>query len=132
GYGNARDGILRKYPQRRTSLETLRYALAARRARREDYAAAAQIFDQLQSPGASRMRQAEKLLAEARNSNATPERQLAALYDYAEFLSDNEDRIFFNDTLWNGFQTWAFVSRNPIPRSRLFRRLARNCRHPKH
>ena len=38
---------------------------------------------------------------------------MEALYEYAVFLSNNEDRIFFNDTLWSGFQTLAFVSRNP-------------------
>jgi hypothetical protein len=96
-----------------SSLDAVRYALAVRHARREEYGEAARIYEQLKSPRASRMRQAEKLLAATRIPGDAPERQLEARYAYAEFLSDNEDGIFFNDTLWHRLQTWVFMYRNP-------------------
>ena len=43
----------------RSSLEAVRYELAVRHARREEYADAATLLDRLQSPRASRMRRAE-------------------------------------------------------------------------
>jgi len=91
-----------------TSQDIIRYALAVRHARREKYQEAAQIFDQLRSPRAAKMKQAAKLFADTKSPGVPPERQLEALYDYAEFLSDNEDEIFFNDTLWHRFQTAGF------------------------
>src|SRR5438876_11140277 len=96
-----------------SALEAVRYARAVRHARHEEYSEAAQIYDQLKSPRAARMRQAARLFQNVKNSAGQKERQVEALYEYAVFLSNNEDRIFFNDTLWSGFQTLAFVSRNP-------------------
>ena len=58
------------------------------------------------------MRQAGQLLAAAAGGDPGSDRQLQALYAYAEFLSDNENGIFYNDMLWNGFQTSAFVYKN--------------------
>jgi len=110
-FGKARDFTFTEYPRKRSSLETVRYAIAVRHARREEYAEAAQIFDQLQSPRAARVREASKLF-EATKSSAG-ERQLQALYDYADFLAKNEDKIFFNDIIWNQLQTWGFMYPNP-------------------
>jgi hypothetical protein len=87
-----------------SDLAQIQYALAVRYARREKYAEAAQIYDQLSSPRAGLMRQAANLFAATKAAGAPKERQLEALYNYAEFLSQNEDGIFFNDTLWQGFQ----------------------------
>jgi hypothetical protein len=85
-------------------LPAIRYALAVRYARREKYAEAAQMYDQLTGARAELMRQAAKLFAATKAPGVPPERRLEALYDYADFLSQNEDGIFFNDTLWHGFQ----------------------------
>src|SRR5428012_346 len=45
--------------------------------------------------------------------DAPRQRRLEAQYAYAAFLGDHEDGIFFNNLLWGGFQTEAFVYRNP-------------------
>jgi hypothetical protein len=99
-----------------SSLDTVRYALAVRHARREDYAQAARLYDALHSPRASSMKEAERLFAETRAPDAPPQRRLEAQYAYAAFLGDHENRIFFNNLLWGGFQTEAFVYRNPDTR----------------
>ncbi|HEX4999331.1 MAG TPA: hypothetical protein VFY29_13975 [Terriglobia bacterium] len=112
-YENTPDIQFRQYPLKHSAIDATRYALAVRYARRERYGEAAEIFARLQSPRAEQMRKAAMLFAETRVSGAFPDRQLEALYNYAVFLSDNEDKIFFNDALWNGFQTWAFISRDP-------------------
>jgi hypothetical protein len=62
------------------------------------------------------VRQAASLLAATRATSAQPDTQLNALYDYASFLADHENGIFFNDTLWDGFQTEAFIYRSPDAR----------------
>jgi hypothetical protein len=103
-------------PFTRSSLEAVRYELAVRHARREEYADAATLYDELRSPRASRMRRAETLLAATRASGVSPASHMEALYDYAFFLSGNENGIFFNDMLWDRFQTAGFVYRNPDTR----------------
>jgi hypothetical protein len=100
-------------PDARTSLDAVRYALAVRHARREEYDAAARLYDGLHSPRAATMRQAASLFAASRAANASSDAHLNALYDYASFLADHENGIFFNDTLWGGFQTSAFVHMSP-------------------
>ena len=111
------------------SQDIIRYASGVRYARREKYEEAAQIFDQLRSPRASKMKQAARLFADTKSPGVSPERQLEALYDYAEFLSDNEDEIFFNDTLWHRFQTAGFyMSANATDDSDLSARLERRLR----
>ena len=61
-------------PFTRSSLEAVRYELAVRHARREEYADAATLYDGLRSPRASRMRRAETLLAATivQEAGATP------------------------------------------------------------
>jgi hypothetical protein len=103
-------------PFTRSSLEAVRYELAVRHARREEYADAATLYDGLRSPRASRMRRAETLLAATKASGVSPDSRMEALYDYAAFLSGNENGIFFNDMLWDGFQTAGFVYGNPDTR----------------
>jgi len=103
-----------RYPKPRSAQETVRYALAVRHARREEYTEAAQIYEQLgAAERASKMKQAAALLAETRAPDVPAGSHLEALYNYAEFLSQNEDGIFFNDTLWGGFQTAGFIVGNP-------------------
>jgi hypothetical protein len=94
----------------------VRYALAVRYARREEYAAAARLYEGLQSKRASTMREAERLFSASRAADVSPERHLNAVLEYASFLASHEDGIFFNDMLWDGFQTAAFVYRNPDTR----------------
>jgi hypothetical protein len=49
------------------------------------------------------------LYASTNDPGATPEQRLRASYDYAEFLSNNSERVFFNDWVWHHFQTWTFT-----------------------
>jgi hypothetical protein len=94
-----------KHPHMNPSdIDAIRYALAVRYARRERYLDAARIYDQRSSSRASLMREAAKLYAETKTPGIAADRRLKAMFDYADFLSNNEDGIFFNDTLWQGFQ----------------------------
>ncbi|HYR86150.1 MAG TPA: hypothetical protein VE422_18835 [Terriglobia bacterium] len=54
------------------------------------------------------MRSAARLAEAARDISVSIEHQLQAQYDYAVFLANNSDAIFFNDSIWNGIQTWTF------------------------
>jgi hypothetical protein len=112
-YGNEPDGSFLNYPRKISFHEAVRYAIAVRHARREDYGGSAAIYDELKSPRAARMRQAAELFENTKRTGLSDEQHLEALYEYAAFLSSNEDKIFFNDTLWSGFQRFAFI--NPSP-----------------
>src|SRR5205085_10883376 len=97
------------YPRERTPGELVRYALAVRHARREEYSEAATIYQGLlASSRAQRMRSAARLAEAARDMSVSIELQLQAQYNYAVFLANNSDAIFFNDSIWNGIQTWTF------------------------
>lgn len=94
-----------KHPRMNTSdLNAIRYELAVRYARREKYLDSAQLYDQLNTSRAQLMRDAAKLYAETKTPGMPVEQRLKAMFDYAEFLSSNEDGIFFNDTVWQHFQ----------------------------
>jgi len=111
-YPDSSDIVFARYPQRRSARDAVRYAQAVRLARREQFSASAQLFEVLGSTRAATMRQAGQLLAATAVSDSGSDRQLQALYDYAEFLSNNEDGIFYNDMLWYGFQTSALIYRS--------------------
>ena len=96
-----------------SSLDAVRYALAVRYARREKYGVAAQVYETLHAKRAPLMREAERLIRAGSAPDTTPEQRLNARYEYAAFLARHENEIFFNDRLWEGFQTGAFVYRNP-------------------
>jgi len=104
------DEYLQRYPDAPGSV---RYARAVHHARREQYDEAARIFDGLAASRAGIMRQAERMLAQTKSADRSPQQKLETLYDYGYFLASNQDGIFFNDTLWHGFQTSGFLSRNP-------------------
>jgi len=88
----------------------VRYALAVRHARHEDYTGALKVFEELHSTErADKMRTAAALFAETKARDKTSQQKLEALYNYADFLAQNEDHIFFNDSLWEGFQRGAFI-----------------------
>jgi hypothetical protein len=97
------------YPRERTPAELVQYALAVRHARREEFERAAQIYQQLHAAArARRMTRAAKLAEAAQNTSVSNEQQLQARYDYAAFLADNSDGIFFNDSIWKHIQGWTF------------------------
>ncbi|HEY2945614.1 MAG TPA: hypothetical protein VGN09_24490 [Vicinamibacteria bacterium] len=90
------------------SRDALDYELAVRAARREDYATAAAIYSRLGARRrADRMRRLAALFEKSRDA--------AGRYAYAAYLADHTERVFFNDRLWRGFQTSAFLDRRPRP-----------------
>ena len=98
--------LLRKF----AATDLVRYALAVRSARQEDYTAAAKLFEELHATSrARRMREAGKLLAATKDASLNADAQLQALYDYGEFLANNSTGVFFNDSVWHGIQTMVFV-----------------------
>jgi hypothetical protein len=109
-------------PRRWTSTDLVKYALAVRYARREKYAKAAALYRELGKARLALVEEAQQLYEKIRISgNKT--RQLEARYEYAAFLADNSTRVFFNDTLWHGFQTIMFIehyrqeAETPAPQS---------------
>jgi len=55
------------------------------------------------------MRDLARLHADAVDTTFTRQKQLEAQYAYASFLEAHSTQVFFNDMLWYGFQTWAFL-----------------------
>jgi hypothetical protein len=100
-----------------TRSAVVRYALGVRRARREEYAEALRSIAGLPLPPAAMTarswNKAAELFANTRRAGLSQEQKLQALYDYAFFLSQNENKVFFNDTLWFGFQRYAFITTSP-------------------
>lgn len=81
-------------------LRLLKYALAVRLSRAGKYSEAAALYESIQAiPRARRLAR----LAELHQAARTPEARLAL----AAFLAANPDRLFYNDTLWGGFQRYA-------------------------
>ena len=112
---------LRRYPRaivttgrpRRSDTELVKYALAVRAARREDYETAAQLYKEIEArPRAARMRALAAIYAKTQASSLTDSQRLKAIYDYAIFLADHPVQVFFNDSLWHGFQTTVFIEPN--------------------
>jgi hypothetical protein len=94
----------------RTAREMVQYALAVRYARQEKYAAAAEIFTAIRAfPRAGRMKELARLHAAATGGSLPRDQQLQAQFAYGAYLADHSTRLFFNDMLWSGYQTWAFL-----------------------
>src|SRR5262249_41468700 len=109
-YPDSQFGILgTPYSGPRPAVDFVRYALAVRHARREEFSQAAELYSELNVKyRAVRMADAAKLFAPTEDPAATPAKRLQALYDYADFLSKNPERVFFNDWVWHHVQTWTF------------------------
>ena len=96
-------GFLDRYPQV-PDLRLVSYALAVRLTRENQYEEAAQIYQSLRAIPTAPIRAARaKELAKLYSAIHTPEGK----YRFAEFLSGRPDGIYFNDTLWYRFQTYA-------------------------
>jgi hypothetical protein len=100
---SALEGFLSKYPD--TPDKVVEYALAVRLARLNRYDEAAQIYGSIKVPAREhRMRQLAGLYREANRSDLSAEQSQAARYALAEFIGSHEVRLYFNDTLWGGWQ----------------------------
>ncbi len=93
-----------------SDLQIVRYSLAVRYARHEEYAEAAKIFKEIGIPErAGRMQALAELLARSRNAALPPSERRAALFDYGVMIASNPERVYFNDLLWRGMQRSVFL-----------------------
>jgi hypothetical protein len=101
---SALEGFVAKYPDT-PDTKIVRYALAVRLARLDRYDEAAQIYQSVEAPErAQRMRRLAGLYRETNRADLPVEQSLAARYALAEFISKNEVQLYFNDTLYGGWQ----------------------------
>ncbi len=102
--------FLQKYPAM-PDVRLVKYSLAVRLARENRYDEAAQIYEEIDAgQRAARMRELSALYHDANLPDMPPAERETAKFKLAEFLSDNPERIYFNDQLWNGFQRYALTS----------------------
>ncbi len=95
-------GFIAKYPEL-PDVRLVKYSLAVRLAREDRYEEAAALFAEIHANiRAPRMRQLAALYRDA----TTAEGKLK----FAQFLSANPDRIYFNDAVWSGFQRYALFA----------------------
>lgn len=88
----------------------VKYSLAVRLARENQYEEAARIYDSIQAPRrASRMRRLASLYREASRTDLSAQELQEARFLMAEYLSANSTRVYFNDRLWSGFQRYALL-----------------------
>jgi tetratricopeptide (TPR) repeat protein len=79
----------------------VQYSLAVRLAREDRYTEAAELLESIPAPlRAGRMRKVAALHADQSTEGK---------YALAVYLTENDERIYFNDRLWNMFQTYAIV-----------------------
>ena len=106
--------FLVKYPAM-PDIRLVKYSLAVRLAREDRYDEAAQIYESVRSNlRAARMRRLAELYLRRNKPNgpdlnAAPRVQ-EAKYKFAEELSANPERIYFNDALWQRIQGYALTA----------------------
>lgn len=83
------------------NIRLVKYALSVRYARANRYAEAADIYDAIgEKRRGPRMREAARLWAD---------QSAVGRYLFAEFLSRNPDGVYFNNSLWYGYQSYALI-----------------------
>jgi hypothetical protein len=99
-----------KYPES-PSVRLVKYALAVRRAREDRYEDAADLYGSSGAPvRAGRMQHLASLYKEANRSDVSAAEVLEAKFKLAQYIGDNPDRLYFNDTLWGGLQRYALFA----------------------
>ncbi len=97
---------------KKSAYDMVEYAQAVHLARDEQFENAAEIFTRIGATAkAQRMREASDLLRTVHQHQPTSRQRLEAQYVYADYLEGHSAQIFFNDMLWAGFQTSAFLGR---------------------
>jgi hypothetical protein len=100
----------------RSSVELTKYALAVRYARHEQYEASASLYESIQAwPRAKRMSELAALYRKSTDPALSREERSEALFQYAAFLNDHPNGIFFNNTLWFGWQRRVFLDVEQFP-----------------
>lgn len=95
--------FLERYPNA-AGAGMVRYALAVRLARVNQYEEAAQLYNAVNArTRAGRMRHLAALHQAAYGPSASAE----AKFELGKYLASNTERLYFNDRLWNGLQTYA-------------------------
>jgi hypothetical protein len=96
--------FIEKYPMARQS-RLVKYAIATRLARENRYDESARMYASIGVTNrAARMRQVDALYRAAYRSDAPGPQVQEARYRLAEFIGTHSERVYFNDTLWYGFQ----------------------------
>ncbi|MEZ5400360.1 MAG: hypothetical protein R2729_11880 [Bryobacteraceae bacterium] len=101
----APEEALREYIAKYGADRRVTYALAVRAARADRYEEAAQLYDRAGTPSrAARMRRTAELHAAAKTGDGQ------SRYKFAEYVSRNQERLYFNAMLWMMDQRYAFTS----------------------
>jgi len=104
------DSFLKRYPDV-PGVRLVRYSLAVRLTRENRYQEAAEIYSAINANRrAPRIRQMAALYAQASRSDLTAAQLAKAKYTFAEYLSANPNRIYYNDALWYGMQRYALTA----------------------
>ncbi|MEP6961691.1 MAG: hypothetical protein ABI995_06425, partial [Acidobacteriota bacterium] len=99
--------FVQRYPNVK-DVRRVKYALAVRLSRENRYQEAADLYRSIAAVRRTpRLRRLATLYGETQRTDAIAQQLATAKYQAAEFLSQNSDRIYFNDDLWHGFQTAA-------------------------
>lgn len=102
--------FLQQYPDV-PNARLVRYSLAVRAARENRYADAARIYESIHASWrVPRMRQLAALYQETTRTDLPPAQLHEAQFRFAQFLSQNSTKIYFNDQLWSGLQRYALTA----------------------
>jgi hypothetical protein len=106
----ALESFLDRYPGEKDE-RLVRYSLAVRRARENRYEEAAEIYNSVMATlRAGRMHQIAALYSEANRTDLAPAQLQQAKYKLAEFIAANQEKIYFNNRLWRGYQRYALTA----------------------
>ncbi len=102
--------FLQQYPQA-GEIRQVKYALAVRLAREGQPEESARWYMQAGAPQrAARMNELARLINATKAPAANPQQILQAKFQLASYIAANQERLFFNDRLWSGFQRGALFA----------------------
>ena len=95
------------------AIRVVKYSLAVRLTRENRYQEAAELYQSIHAIiRAPRTQRLAALYEETNRTTLSDTEKQAALYRFAHFLAENPNRIYFNDALWQGMQTYALSAAN--------------------
>ena len=104
--------FLAKYPNLDAQqIQLVKYSLAVRLARENKYDESAALYQSIGAAArADRMRDLASLSRKAASTGLSPADLQQAKFKLAEYIASNEDRLFFNDRLWQGIQRYGLYA----------------------
>jgi hypothetical protein len=94
-----------------TDIRLVQYSLAVRLTRQNRYEEAAELYQSIHAlRRAPRIRRLAALYREANRKDLSGQQKQEAEYSLAEFISKNENGIYYNDSLWGGLQRYALTA----------------------